>query len=202
MVWIKICGITSVEDALLAAELGADAIGLNFVSASKRRVELDAARQIARAVRNKLALVGVVADANLDEMRGYQSTLGLDLLQLHGKESVETLRVLLPHAFKAYGIGDEKDVAEAAAYPGNYLLVDAKSELGGSGRRFDWSLVRELARQRSLIVAGGLTPENVADAIGQLQPFGVDVASGVEVQGEPRRKDRDRVRRFVEACRH
>jgi phosphoribosylanthranilate isomerase len=203
MVWIKICGITCIEDARLAAEFGADAIGINLVPTSKRRVDVSTARAIAAAVRDNVTVVGVVADASLDEMRGFRTVIGLDLLQLHGSESAETLQELLPGAFKATRIEDESDVEHAATYRGQWLLVDAKSPggLGGTGHRFDWSLVRELAARRPLILAGGLTPENVAGAIQQVQPFGIDVASGVEIDGQPRRKHAERMRRFIEAGR-
>lgn len=202
--WIKICGITSERDAELAIEAGADAIGLNFVGSSARFVDRAAARAIARLARNRVELVGVVADLEVGAMEALRDELGLAFLQLHGDERPETLRALLPGAFKALRVGDAADVALAEHFPGARLLVDAKvaGQLGGTGQRVDPSLVRDLARSRSLILAGGLAPENVEAAIVAIGPFGVDVASGVERPGCPREKDPDRVRAFVERARN
>ncbi|HWL87334.1 MAG TPA: phosphoribosylanthranilate isomerase, partial [Polyangiaceae bacterium] len=109
---------------------------------------------------------------------------------------------LLPHAYKALRIGDARDVASAANYPGEYLLVDAKVKdaLGGTGKVFDWALVQGLARERKLTLAGGLDPNNVADAISTIRPYAVDVASGVELVRNPRKKDITRIRDFVRAA--
>jgi len=113
--------------------------------------------------------------------------------------------LVLPEAYKAIGISNATDAARAAEYGGDRLLVDAKSGtpgvLGGTGQTFDWSLVATLAARRDLIVAGGLTPDNVADAVRALEPFGVDVASGVELPGNPRKKDAALVHAFVAAVR-
>jgi phosphoribosylanthranilate isomerase len=122
-----------------------------------------------------------------------------------GKATETTLELVegMQFAFKALRIGDSSDVAVAARCPGDPLLVDARvpGELGGTGQSFDWQLVEELSQARRLIVAGGLTPDNVAAAVAQVRPFAVDVASGVEVPGDPRRKDPERVRRFIDgAC--
>lgn len=199
--WVKICGITSVEDALAAADAGADAIGLNFVPASSRRVDEAAAAAIAGAVRGRLTVVGVVADLDAAAMRALRDRVGLDLLQLHGSESPELLEAVLPQAYKALAVGSREDVELADAYAGDRLLVDARVEgaLGGTGVSFDWRLVQGLAARRRLILAGGLTPGNVAHAIGVVRPWGVDVASGVE--SDPRHKDAAAVRRFVAAAR-
>lgn len=200
--WLKICGVTSERDALLAVEAGADAIGLNFVASSKRRIDDAAARAIADAVRGRVELVGVVANETGQRLRELSLAVGLDWLQLHGDEPPNAL-LSLPNAFKAIGIQSAEDAARAATYPGERLLVDAKASgvLGGTGQRFDWTLVGELARARRLILAGGLTPENVAEALSSVRPWGLDVASGVEPPGEPRRKDPERVARFIENAR-
>lgn len=202
---VKICGVTTIEDALLAADLGASAIGLNFVTGSPRRIDAARARAIAQAVHDAkgkgILVVGVVADMPLDAMRALVRETGLDCLQLHSDEPPEVLEPLLPHAYKAVRIASAEDVARASAYPGDYLLVDAKVEgaLGGTGATFDWSLVRELARTRKLTLAGGLTPDNVARAVRELEPYCVDVASGVE--RSPGVKDEGKMRAFVEAAR-
>jgi len=200
--WVKVCGITSPEDAELALLAGSDAIGLNFVPSSKRRIDVSTARAIGDRVRGKVELVGVVADLDLAAALALQQEIGLDWLQLHGSEPPALLESL-PRAFKAHGVGSAEDAASAAAYGGERLLVDARvpGELGGTGVTFDWLLVVELARERPLILAGGLHPDNVAAAVRAVRPFGVDTASGVELTGEPRRKDPMKLERFVRAAR-
>jgi phosphoribosylanthranilate isomerase len=139
----------------------------------------------------------------LDAMRALLAGASLDCLQLHGDESHETLAALLPHAYKATRIGTAADVERASAYPGDHVLVDARVEglLGGSGATFDWALVKQLARERRLTLAGGLDATNVARAVRELEPYCVDVASGVEVPGRPGDKDPAKVRAFIEAAR-
>ena len=201
--YVKVCGITHVEDALAAVAAGVDAIGLNFVPASKRYVSVEQARAIIEQVRGQVLCVAVVANLTPGEVSALFSTLGIDRVQLHGDESPEHVRMLAPRAFKALRVASASDIALAAAFPSHPLLVDAKVEgqLGGTGRCIDWPLVVPLARSRELILAGGLTPENVADAVRQVQPWGVDTASGVEVSNDPRRKDAALMRRFVAAAR-
>ena len=205
MTYLKICGITSVEDAILATLAGADALGLNFVRTSKRVIDRATAAHISDAVGNRIELVAVVADRSAHELADLREETGIRWLQLHGSEPPEDLELVLPEAFKAIGVGSPADAARAAEYGGDRLLVDAKSGtpgvLGGTGHTFDWSLVAALAARRDLIVAGGLTPQNVADAVRALNPFGVDVASGVELPGNPRKKDAARVHAFVAAVR-
>ena len=203
MTFVKICGITSVEDALLAIAAGADALGLNFVPSSKRVVDRATAAHINEAVGDLVELVAVVADRSPDELEDLREATGIRWLQLHGHESPADLQALLPEAFKAVAIGNAEDAARAEVYGGGRLLLDAKApgELGGTGQTFDWSLALPLVRQHQVIVAGGLRPENVAEAVHALQPFGVDVASGVERAGNPRKKDEARMRAFVGAVR-
>lgn len=197
---IKICGITTVADAVATVRLGASAIGLNFVPSSRRRVDVATARAIADAVRGKVLVVGVIADLAVDEARALVEDARLDCLQLHGDEPPDALTPLLPHAYKALRIGDASDVARARAYAGDYLLVDAKvpGALGGTGHAFDWSLVTELAGERRLTLAGGLHPGNVAEAIRRVRPWCVDVAGGVE--SAPGVKDLALVEAFVRAA--
>jgi phosphoribosylanthranilate isomerase len=198
MVHVKICGVTTVSDALACAELGASAIGLNFVPGSPRRVTEERAREISRALApTKVLVVGVVADLDVETMRSLVRDAELGCLQLHGSETPETLAPLLPHAYKAIRIATAADVEQARRFGGDYLLADAKvaGALGGTGETFDWSLVKELARERRLALAGGLRPENVAEAVHQVEPWCVDVASGVERQAGI--KDHDAVRRFI-----
>jgi phosphoribosylanthranilate isomerase len=200
---IKVCGVTTVEDACLAVECGADLVGVNLVPTSPRVLDPVAARAIAEAVRGRAVVVGVVADRPLVELQELRRAARLDQLQLHGSEPPELLEALLPGAYKAIRVGSAEDVELAATYGGEQLLVDAKVSgmLGGTGATFDWRLVRQLATERRLLLAGGLNPDNVARAVAEVRPWGVDVASGVEVPGQPRRKDPDLVRRFVQRVR-
>ena len=198
-VHVKICGVTTASDAVACVDLGASAIGLNFVAASPRRVTPEIAREISRAIGKRALVVGVVADESVLAMRQLVIDAELGCLQLHGRESPEVLASLLPHAYKAVRVATIEDVREAEAYPGEHLLVDAKGAgaLGGTGHTFDWSLVVALAKTRKLTLAGGLDPDNVADAVGALHPYCVDVASGVEA-GTPGVKNLARVRAFIE----
>jgi phosphoribosylanthranilate isomerase len=198
MMHVKICGVTTVSDAQACAELGASAIGLNFVPTSPRCISVERAREISRAVRStNVLVVGVVADLEHERMRALVRDAELGCLQLHGDEPPDALEPLLPHAYKAVRIGSADDVAHARRFPGDYLLADAKAPhaRGGTGESFDWSLVKDLARERKLTLAGGLRPDNVARAIEMVRPWCVDVASGVE--RAPGVKDLDAVRTFI-----
>jgi phosphoribosylanthranilate isomerase len=200
-IWVKICGVTSPGDAEMVALAGASAIGLNFVRTSPRLVSLAQAQAIARVVAGQVELVGVFANEPVADMVQMQHELGLDWIQLHGEESPGILHQCGPRAFKALRVGDAADVEQAALYAGDRVLVDAKvlGALGGTGQAFDWSLVERLSRQRELVLAGGLSPDNVAVAIRQVRPFGVDTASGVE--DAPGQKSPDKTHAFVRAAR-
>ena len=207
-IWVKICGVTSIADAMMVAAAGAQAIGLNFVPSSKRRVEVEQARIIVSALRERYGtavdIIGVFADQVKERVLEVVQGCGLDGFQLHGGESPAELTWFIKQdvfADKALGIADPGDVARLLAYPGTVKLVDAKvdGELGGTGRTFDWSLVRELNQSTKLILAGGLTPENVSHAISALGPYGVDTASGVE--SSPGVKDERLVTEFIQRCR-
>jgi phosphoribosylanthranilate isomerase len=213
--YVKICGITRPGDAALAVAAGADAIGLNFVPTSKRRIDVPTALAIIKeakaaqeakeagsaAVVKDIDVVAVVADLTAPQIEELRDATGISWVQLHGDEPPETVRQLMPEAFKAVRIADADDVRRARLYPGSAILVDAKVEgsPGGAGIAFDWRLVKHLASERRLILAGGLTPENVESAILAVGPWGVDVASGVE--SAPGIKDPDKVRAFVVAAR-
>ena len=202
MVHVKICGITSIDDALAAVDLGASAIGLNFVTGSPRRIDVARAREISRAVGTRALVVGVVADMTVDAMRALVEDAELGCLQLHGDEPPEALVPLLPHAYKAVRIATAEDVTRASSFDGEHILVDAKVEgaLGGTGKTFDWSLVKSLATTRKLTVAGGLGRDNVALAVRAVRPYCVDVASGVE--SSPGVKDRAKMKGFIDAARN
>src|SRR3954464_3966628 len=166
MTFVKICGITSVDDALLAIAAGADALGLNLVPPSKRVIDIPTAAHIAASVGDLVELVAVVANRGSTELEGLRRATGIRWLQLHGSETPAELEAVQPQAFKAVAIGSSEDVTRAAEYGGERLLLAAKTtrgELGGTGTRFDWNLARPLLASRQLIIAGGLYPDNVAD---------------------------------------
>lgn len=200
MTWIKICGVTNVDDAEHVVRSGANALGLNFVHGSKRRITQEQARPIVEAVRGRIELVAVVSGPTDSEVKEL-TELGMEWLQLHGDEQPARVTRLLPRAFKAVAIEDAADARRAANYPGERLLVDTKvsGASGGTGKVFDWQLVTDLAKTRQLILAGGLTPKNVAAAVRVLGPWGVDTASGVELV--PGVKDAELVTAFVLAVR-
>jgi phosphoribosylanthranilate isomerase len=140
----------------------------------------------------------VVADLDAARLRALLAATGARCLQLCGEETPDLVREFLPHAYKAVRIGSREDVSDASRYPGEHLLVDAKvaGKLGGTGKTVDWPLVEPLARARKLTLAGGLRPDNVVAAIRAVRPFCVDVASGVEKDGDPRHKDAEKLRAF------
>jgi len=195
VVRVKACGVTSVEDALACVDAGVDAIGVNLIATSPRFVDEATALAIAKAVGGRALVVGVVADLDADAMLALRERLELGCLQLHGDEPPEALAPLLPHAYKAIRVTRAEDVARADAYGGEHVLLDGAAP--GTGARFDWALAAPLAKRRKVTLAGGLGPENVDEAIRVVSPYCVDVASGVEAPGEPRRKDPARVRALV-----
>ena len=204
---VKICGITSAQDAQLAVEAGADALGFVFFAMSPRKVSVERAAEIARAVPKGVRRVGVFVNESPAEMARVADAVALDLLQLHGDEPPEALAGLARPAFKAVRVGKGFAEEEALRYASRAagLLVDTRlpgeTQLpGGTGVPFDWSLVKGLAaRVPFLMLAGGLDPANVAEAIRVVRPHAVDVSSGVEAL--PGRKDPARVRAFVQAAR-
>ena len=206
---IKICGITRPEDAILAADAGADAIGLNFFAKSPRFLQRPAAEQIVAAVGNRLVKVGVFVNATCEEIVESSEALGLDLVQLHGDEPPELLQSLggLP-VIRAFRCGPA-GLTPISAYleacrvlgcPPRLVLIDSfqPGSYGGTGDKAPWNSVaqyRELRFPYPLVLAGGLTPVNVAEAIERVRPAAVDVASGVE--SSPGIKDAKLVRDFV-----
>jgi phosphoribosylanthranilate isomerase len=200
MVEVKICGLTSLADALRCVELGADAIGLNFWPGSPRATDIETAAKIVETVGDDVQIVAVFVDFGLEEIRAILRKTGIDWAQLHGDEPPELVSRLLPTAYKAIRVEDGSAVKIARRYPGDHLLLDASVPglPGGTGRTFDWAIAAEVAKERILTLAGGLTPDNVAQAVRRVRPFRVDVASGVELA--PGRKDPRLVARFVEAA--
>jgi phosphoribosylanthranilate isomerase len=200
MVEVKICGLTTVDDALRCVEDGADAIGLNFWPRSPRSTDIAAAKAIVEAVGDRVQAVGVFVDFTALQIREILTETGIEWAQLHGAETPEQVGELLPRAYKAIGVKDRSVIELARTYPGEHLLLDASVPglPGGTGRTLDWAIAAEVARERKLTLAGGLNPKNVAEAIAAVNPFRVDVASGVE--SAPGRKDPELVRAFIEAA--
>jgi phosphoribosylanthranilate isomerase len=201
MARVKICGITNLEDALLAAALGADALGFIFYPKSPRVVAPETARAIIKQLPPFVTTVGVFVDEEAAKVRDLAARVGLDWLQLHGKESPDYCRSLGRRIIKGFRIKDQSSLADLAAYrdAAQALLLDTykKGLPGGTGESFDWQLAREARPFGPIILSGGLTPGNVAQAIAIVQPQAVDVASGVEAA--PGQKDPAKLRAFFEA---
>ncbi len=201
MVRVKICGITNLKDALAAAKAGADALGFIFAP-SPRRITPAQARLICRELPPFITRVGVFVDAPIEEVRAVVEYCGLDALQLHGSESPDCCRALGRRVIKAFRVGDAINRDEVAHFPADAILLDTyiAGQKGGTGCTFDWQLAAGLKLSRPLILAGGLTPENVRQAVATVQPYGVDVSSGVEKDGHPGKKDPEKIRRFIAAA--
>ena len=196
--WVKICGITNEEDALMAVALGADALGFVFAP-SPRQVTVGTVRDIVRRLPPEVMTIGVFRDHEPRYVIDTVLEAGLGGAQLHGHETPQQAAEVRPKvktlivAFAAGSAGLER----AANYESDALLIDGATP--GSGQVFDWSLIDSLPQRRRLILAGGLTPTNVASAIARVEPWGVDVSSGVE--SEPGRKDPRLVQSFIRAAR-
>lgn len=200
--FVKICGITREEDALLAVAMGADAVGFNFVSGSRRQIAPSLARDIARRLPPEILTVAIFRDEAASRVVEIVNTAGLRSAQLHGHETAESTRWVrerVPHVIKAFAAGDPA-LERVRDFGADAILLDSPTP--GSGEVFDWSLAEGLPDGVRTILAGGLTPQNVADAVRRVRPWGVDVASGVEADhGDPGHKDAHKVRAFVEAAR-
>lgn len=202
---VKICGITSLEDGLVAMYAGADLLGFNFYPKSPRCVSLAVCAGITAELRRRgcgASLVGVFVNPSQAEVERALRTCQLDLAQFSGDESPDLVKSIGGRAFKALRPSNASEAELAlAAYPRHNLapamLLDANraGAYGGTGQTADWSLAKDLARRVPLLLAGGLTPENVAAAVQQVQPWGVDVASGIE--STPGRKDPVRMIAFI-----
>lgn len=197
---IKICGITDPDDAQAAVDAGADLIGLNFVPGSPRMLDLKTAVAIAQRVDGQVERVAIFQDADDDEINRVLRRVDLERVQFHGNENEEEVEAIDLPVIKALR---GADLEAAERYPGTMLLLDHPSEGGGKGVAWEWSEAGALIeRGHDVIIAGGLTAQNVGDALrdlGDLLPWGVDVASGVE--GEGRRKDAAKIASFIAAVR-
>jgi phosphoribosylanthranilate isomerase len=197
-VFIKICGITNEDDALLAVALGADALGF-VLAPSRRQVKPDLARDIVKRLPREVTTVGVFRDDRPAHVVDVASRVGFHAVQLHGREprsEVQWIRERVRFVIQGFAAGDPA-LAAAVNSPADVILVDSPNP--GSGRVFDWRLAEGAPSGVRLLIAGGLTAHNVADAIRVLRPWGVDVSSGVEVAAG--RKDPRRLRQFIEAAR-
>ncbi len=196
--FVKICGVTNQEDALLATALGADAVGFIFAP-SNRQVATPIVRDIVHQLPPEVMTVGVFRDQSRERVVEVVNTIGLRAAQLHGNESPETCRWIadrVPITIRALPAG-APDLRRIDDFGADLLLLD--SPVPGSGTVFDWSLAEGAPSNRPMLLAGGLDPENVARAIAKVRPFGVDVASGVEA--ESGRKDPRLLRAFLKAAR-
>jgi phosphoribosylanthranilate isomerase len=196
MTWTKICGITNLEDALLAASMGVDALGFIFAP-SPRRVEPDTARKIIEILPGTLLKVGVFVDEDRCEIERVLKYCGLTAVQLHGNESPESCRGFSVPVFKALHIKDMKSLAAMDEYQDVSLVLDTYSPVraGGTGISFPLEIALAARKKRNFVLSGGLRPSNVGEAVRKVRPLGVDVCSGVE--RTPGRKDSSSLIAFV-----
>jgi phosphoribosylanthranilate isomerase len=198
---IKICGITHLTDALTAVEAGADALGFNFVPDTPRFVKPDQVAAIVAELPPFITTVGVFASKDAAKLSTIANQCRLDAIQLHADVTPEFCRNLDRRVIKAVRVKDESSLSILSDYDVNAFLLDAYVEgmMGGTGHVFDWDLALKAKNYGQIIVAGGLNPDNVAQAVRHVKPYAVDVSSGVESQ--PGRKDPDKVRKFIDAVR-
>ena len=199
MVKVKICGLKEEEHVKAAVEAGATWIGFMFAP-SKRQISIERAKELAKWIPSHVKKVGVFVNPSQQQVREAVHTVGLDYVQYHGQEEPTFIEQLGYPSIKAFSIRSDEDVQKASQYEVDYFLFDAPGTTfaGGSGHIFDWSLLNNLAISKDrIILAGGLNQDNVRRAIAHVQPFGVDVSSGVEVDGA---KDSARIKQFIEAA--
>jgi phosphoribosylanthranilate isomerase len=206
---VKICGITNLDDAEMAVELGAWALGMIFFAGSPRSCSVAEAQRIAAVLRRRVELCGVFVNAPLEEVVHTSEDLGLSMLQLHGDEGPsfcgEATRRNGARVIKAAQVSGPGDVRDLERFHVDFHLLDARARSperaglrGGTGETFDWTLLAQRRSKVPLILSGGLAPENVAEAISVASPYAVDTASGTEAA--PGRKDPDRLRAFFDAA--
>lgn len=195
--FVKICGITNVDDALAAVELGADALGFNFYPKSPRHVSPERAAKIVEEVPSTIWKVGVFVNESEQKVKDISIALELDYLQFHGDEVPSYCEQFATPYWKAFRLKDEKSLELMKKYKCEHYLIDTfiAQTYGGTGVTGNWELAREAKKAGKIILAGGLTPENVASAIKTVRPDGVDVSSGVEEK--PGRKDAAKIERFI-----
>jgi phosphoribosylanthranilate isomerase len=197
---VKICGITNVSDALAAADYGADAVGFVLYKSSPRYIDLTAVKNIISQLPPFVTTVGVFADGTEKEILSTVEECGLDVIQLQGDEPADYCRRLGSRVIKAIRVRDKFSLNRMIPYKVRAFVLDTyrKGELGGTGQTFDWNLAVEAKKFGKIILAGGLTPENIGRAIEQVRPYGVDVSSGVEERIG--KKDHSKLKRFIETA--
>lgn len=198
---IKICGITNMDDALLAAELGADALGFIFVKTSPRYIRPSAARKIIQELPPFVVPVGVVADLTHEDILDLIEETRIGCVQLHGNESPKELAKFPIPVYKSFRINKEFNLETLRWYKGSAYLLDTHVDgtLGGTSKTFDWEIAIAAKAYGRIILAGGLTPENIAEAVKKVQPYAVDVNSGVE--SAPGKKDKNKLERLFKEIR-
>jgi phosphoribosylanthranilate isomerase len=200
MVRVKICGITNLDDALLALDAGADALGFVFCSASPRHIFPEQAALIISQLPPFIQTVGLFVNESSDVVNKTADLCGIDIVQLHGDEPPDFCAEINRRIIKAVRVKDITSLESMQEFPVSTYLLDAWSPAayGGTGQTFNWDIAELAARQHRIILAGGLTPENIVDAIRQVRPYGVDVSSGVE--SSPGKKDAAKVREFISSA--
>ena len=197
---VKICGITNVSDALAAADYGADAVGFVLYKNSPRYIDPAAVKNIISQLPPFVTTVGVFADGTEKEVLSTVEECGLDVIQLQGDEPADYCRRLGSRVIKAIRVRDKFSLNRMIPYKVRAFVLDTyrEGELGGTGRTFDWSLAVDAKKFGKIILAGGLTPENIGPAIEQVRPYGVDVSTGVEERLG--KKDHSKLKRFIETA--
>ena len=205
MTLVKICGITNLDDALAAVDAGADALGFNFWPRSPRYISPANAREITNQLPLSVLRVGVFVNEELQSLLRVASEANLTAIQLHGDETPDYCKQLEGrYVIKAFGATDKFDWSAVSRYDLQAIMLDSKDEVlrGGTGRVFDWSVAQREAqsvKSPALFLAGGLSPENVAEAIATVRPYAVDACSSLELS--PGKKNHERVRAFIKAVR-
>ncbi len=202
MVRVKVCGITNAVDALRAVELGADALGFIFYKGSKRYIDPRDAHRIISSLPPFISSVGVFVNQTVPEITGAVETSGVDTVQLHGDETPELCTMLPYKLIKAVRVKDTVNTVEVELYPVRAILFDKHTDemYGGTGTSFDWGVLKSINTSKKVILSGGLTPENVSRAIEIVNPYGVDVSTGVE--DSPGKKNHIKMRKFIEAVKN
>jgi phosphoribosylanthranilate isomerase len=198
--FIKICGVTNYDDAVSVIDAGATAIGFNFFRQSKRYINPIAAKEIAEKIRGKISIVGIFVNEDFQSVKSIGASVKLTYCQFHGNEEPEYVNKF-PNAIKSFRVNDSLKDVYFDDYKAAAFLLDAydEKEMGGTGKQFNWLLAREANEFGKIILAGGLNQENVSNAIEIVQPWGVDVSSGVEI--EPGKKDKYKIQLFVQNAR-
>ncbi len=194
---VKICGVTTLDDALYAAEQGADAIGFNFYQLSKRYISPDHAAEIVNSLRADIMRVGVFVNPEREFVNAVLQSNTLSTLQFSGEEAPDTISGYRLPVIKAIHVANAESIREMKLFNVDSFLLDTfrNEDFGGTGKTFDWDIAVRAKQFGNVIVAGGLTPENIADAVRKVKPHGVDVSSGVEIR--PGIKDHKKIKEFI-----